>query len=211
MTKNNSQTSKIKRPKAAYHEKSNVSEKADYLEGSWTKMKNNSLFISLVAYLTTALGYIATFRAAIQAAISGGGNTIAARDAAELNVDIAKDKILASIQEAADADLANAVTIIEGTDAYVITRKTSERELLEVEHGVLPGTFDLYCKPLACRFAVLFMISSDNIHWDVADFSHNSTGFIGGCTIGQKYYFKAQTSSAEGKSAWTYVLDVYAE
>ncbi len=200
--------SQIVRPIAAYHEKSNVSEKADYLEGSWLKMKVNTLYSAYVAYITTALGLIATFRTAIQAANAGGSGTVSARDAAELNVNIAKDKILSFIQEASDNDRPNGATIIESSDAYVVVRSGSEKDEFEVEHGVISGSFVLYHRPLEGRFAVLFMMSTDNIHWDVADFSHNSKGEVAGCTPGLKYYFKAKTSSAEGKSGWTYVIDI---
>lgn len=43
----------------------------------------------------------------------------------------------------------------------------------------------------------------------MADFSHNAHGEVKNLTPGKKYYFRAMTSSAEGKSDRTFTLEIW--
>ncbi|MEI8204195.1 MAG: hypothetical protein WCH34_14330 [Bacteroidota bacterium] len=211
MGKNANVVANKKRCIAAWRIKTNVSEKADYFEAAWNKMKLNSLFSTFVTEITAAIALIAIFRTAIQSAQGGGGGKVAERKTAELNVDIAADSMLYFVQKVADANMVNGAAIIESVDAYVITRSKVEKDEFEVYHGVKSGSFDFYHKPLDGRFAVLFMMSTDNVHWDLADFSHSSKGYIEGLIVGQRYYFKSMTSSANGKSGWSVTIDILCE
>ena len=196
---------------ACYNEPQQVSAKRDYYDGICDKMLLDSHYSGLTAKITAAKGKVTAFGSAILVAASGAHGTVAARNVAEKLMTNAMDALLPDIQTVAYGDPVNAITNITSLGVSYRTRVGYTRNDLEIRHGEISGSFDMYIKKPRGNFAVIFMITTtplDDASWKLADFSQNSHGYVSGLKPGTTYYFKSMhKSSKDGTSDWTIIVD----
>ena len=111
-----------------------------------------------------------------------------------------------------NADPVNGITHIVSLGISYRTRETYTRDDIEIRHGKLSGSFDLLVKKPKGDYAVIWFFTETpdvEASWKLADFSHNTHGYIEGLKRGTVYYFKARISSSiGGKSDWTVMIDI---
>lgn len=202
----------VKAPKACYEEPPEVSAKSDYYKGITKLMKLDDDYIAIAAKLDAADVKIEAFKVKILIAQSGAAGTASARNVAEDSMRNDMDSILADVQVVANNDPVNAITNITKLGISYRTRTGYTREAIEVRHGTTSGSFELWVKKPNGEFAVVWFFTTTPAiaaSWVMADFSHNTRGDISGLVKGTIYYFKAKVSSSvDGKSDWTQVIDI---
>ena len=198
-------------PEACYNEPGQVSEKKDYYKSICGKLLLDIHYTAIAAKITAADGLVDAFGAAILVAATGAHGTVAARDVAQKKMTNAMDALLPDIQTVANNDPVNAITNITSLGVSYRTRVGYTRDSIEIKHGEISGSFDMYIKKPRGNFAVIFMITTtplDDASWKLADFSQKSHGYVSGLKPGTKYYFKSMhKSSVDGTSDWTYIVD----
>ncbi len=201
----------IKAPIAAYKKQNNLSEEVDYNLGVTAKMLTNSSYSGITAKIDAAVVVIKSCNDAIIAASNGTGTAKQKNMAAYLMGNQMKI-LLTEIQIVGNADPSNAAINYEKVNCTFRTRAVHERDDLEVYHGEISGTFDLYINPPEGVYSVIWYYTlnpDDTRSWDLADFNYNSKGFLEGCAPGQYYYFKAKfKSSITGISDWTQIVKI---
>ena len=202
----------VKAPKACFEEPQQVSAKADYYDSFCSKMKDDLHYAAIEEKITAAITKVGLYRTAIQAAMSGTDGLVAARNKAETNMKYDMDSLLQNVQDVVNADPVNGIEHIVSLGISYRTREPYTREAIDIRHGKLSGSFDLLVKKPNGDFAVVwFYTKTPDIasSWIMADFSHNTHGYIESLERGTVYYFKARTSSSiDGKSDWTVVVDI---
>ena len=147
--------------------------------------------------------------------MSGTEGLVAARNTAETNMKYDMDSLLQNVQDVVNADPVNGITHIVSLGISYRTREAYTREAIEIRHGKISGSFDLLVKKPKGKYAVVWFFTKTPdmaASWNMADFSHNTHGYIEGLERGTIYYFKARVSSStDGKSDWTIVVDKVCE
>lgn len=197
-----------KRVKGIYRKPANVFSRIGYYGGILLNLISDTLFAGSAALFTAAQTQLGKLDAAQKKYKSGGKTFKGARDLEDVASEAIMDEVLGVVQKAADADIKNAVDIFTRNGIDYRTRKSSTNGEIEIEHGEISGSFNLYVRPLDGDFAAMWWYSTDQQNWEFADFSHNSQGFIGGLVKGKTYYFRAKTSSPSGKSDWTQIIEI---
>ena len=170
-------------------------------------MKSDSNFTAVVTDLDAAIVLIGKFANAIVTAQSRKIGTVAARNAYLVQVRSTMNEFLPIAQKVVDNDPANAITFITSLGLSYTKREHVTKKEIEVRHGEVSGSFDLYVKKPKGNFAVVWFFTrnpEDEKSWQMADFSHNTHGFIENLEPGTVFFFRARVSSSvTGKSDWT--------
>lgn len=205
-------TDPLKPIKVCYETPSNVSEKANYYKGRAQDMKDDTHFADVVTDLDDALVLIGKFQTAIVTAQSRKVGTVAARNVLDNQVCKKMDEFLPIAQKVVDDDPVNAITFITSLGLSYRKRQPVTRQDIEIRHGEVSGSFDLLVKKPKGDFAVVWVITTtpdDTKSWRLADFSHNTHGYIENLDPGTVYFFKARVSSSvDGKSDWTGIVKI---
>ena len=201
----------VRAPRAAYKKQTQVSEKCDYFDGVTAAMLLNTLFSGITAKITAARTTILACRAAI-IAVGAGTGTVKQRNLADYLMQNEMNTLLAEIQVIGNADIPHAIIIYESIDVIYRTRSKHERDELEVYHGDNSGSLDMQIRTPEGNFSVVFFITqdpTDENNWRMADFNHNSSGFVDGLKPGEYYHIRAKyKSTITGKSDWTEVIKI---
>ena len=202
----------VKAPEPFYEAPEQPSPRADYFDNVCTNMLADTVYVPIAAEIAAAQAIIVLFRDAILEAIPGGSGKVAARNVAQLNMDNEMDYLLPEIFKVGNSDPVNAITHYQTIGVSWYEREGHKRPEIDVKHGDVSGSFYLYVGALKGHYAAMWWITTypefaeDN--WKFADFSHHGKGYISGLTKGMTYYFRAKTSSVEGKSDWTQVFEI---
>jgi hypothetical protein len=205
-------TGPVNAPTACFEEPTNVSAKVHYFKDYCTRMKSDSHYTGIVTKIDAGLVLITNFDDAIIAALSGTKGKVALRNTAEKKMKSSMKNLLSEVQVVCDNDPENAVSHIESLGISYRTREAVTKEDIEIRHGDISGSFVLLVRQPKGDFAVVWFFTTTPAvedSWKMADFSHNTHGFINGLVRGTTYHFRAKISSSiTGKTDWTHVVDI---
>ena len=209
-------TPAVKRLKIYYDKPNNISKLASYYLGILGTLAEDSALTALAALIASAVTQCGKLRDAQTKAESQLPGDCELRDTELMATEIIMDQVLAAVQKVGDGDLLHAEALYKRHNFKIRTYSKHEKD----EYSVVAknGKFIVSNRaayPKGGNAAYLRMISVDNQRWEVGDFSHKSTaGEITMCgentlRIGTLYYHKTMTSSKEGKSEWSAVIQKY--
>ena len=202
----------VKAPKACFEEPSNVTAKSVYYRNFCNNMKADEHYTAIEAKIDAAIVTIDKFDGAILEAFSGLHGKVKARNDKEVVMKNSMDSLLGNVQDFCNANPVGATAHLESLGISWYQREPSTKDPIDIRHGKHSGSFDLLVKQPKGEFAVVWFITTtpdDSKSWVMADFSHNTHGFIDGLEKGKTYYFRAKVSSSvDGKSDWTQVIEI---
>jgi hypothetical protein len=202
--------SAITRYFAALHAPSSVPHYIVQCRGIVTKMTGNPSFQKPTIDLLQVSKDIDEVDAAEQAAHQGPKGAIAVRDIKLLVVRSDMRQLKEYVQGCADADLGNAVAIIEGAGMYVVKRVTKGRGAIEARYGKVSGSVELTVKAHKGRVAYKWQMSTDQLAWSDLPESLVSTITISGLTPVTVYFFRFRTVTKAGLSDWSTAVSIVA-
>jgi hypothetical protein len=180
-----------------------------YLDARNLSVESDADFLAIkttkVAAAKTAVGLLRTKQEDFLRGKCTSGNRNEA-----FRMAVSKSKIvLAYVQKFANKHINNAHDIFTRNGYSIISYKRRKRGPIEVEHGRLEGTFNLFQTPMGQGASYIWLQRiKGTTKWHLADFSHKSTGvFIDGI-VGEVYEFKAQYKLHGKKSAFTQIIEI---
>lgn len=175
-----------------------------------SQMAQNSLWQGNTL-LALATAHIAELALAEQATHKGSPADTAKRDDALDLVRSDMRQLKAMVQAAADADLANAKTIIEGAGMSFVTRVLKPKQPLAVRLGEVPGAAILSAKLVKGALIHEWQMSSDQKSWSDLPWTKLASTAVAGLTPATIYYFRVRVRTAAGTSDWSPVISYIAQ
>src|ERR1700733_4028228 len=137
-----------------------------------TKMATNSKWQG--ALLTQATAHIAALAAANQSTHKGAEDDTAVRNDALRLVKSDMRQLKAMVQGTADADMANAQSLIEGSGMGIVKQVHAPKPPIAAKHGKVPGVANLYAKAVKGALIYQWEMSSDAKSWSDLPWSKKS-------------------------------------
>ncbi len=168
------------------------------------KIGENPIFASAPlsqAQLTTNLEALAAAEVDAHQGLPGAA---AVRNAKLMIVRSDMRQLKGYVQGVADANLADAMVIIESAGMSVAKKGVRTKSALTARHGKVPTTSLLYAKAdKKKRVSYQWQRSVDQVTWiDLAATVHAST-LVTGLTPATIYYFRFRTLTSAGLSEWS--------
>jgi hypothetical protein len=201
----------IRAPRAAFKKQVNLADLVNYFDAVTAAMLLNPSYAGITTKITAARGKIKDCHDAIVAQEQGTG-TAKQKNMASYLMQNDMNTLLADIQVVGNNDIPNAVINYEKVDCIYRSRKSHERDELEVYHGDISGSLDMQIRVPEGNFSVVFFYTTDpskEENWKFGDWNHNTSGHLDGLTKGVNYYIRARyKSTITGKSDWTPVVNI---
>jgi hypothetical protein len=166
-----------------------------------TKMASNSKWQG--ALLTQATAHIAALAVAEQNTHKGSPAETAIRNDALALVRSDMVQLKAMVQGTADADRANAQSIIESSGMSVLKRIFKPKPPIAAKQGKVPGSASLHAKAVKGARIYQWQMSGDQKSWTDLPWSRKATTTVSGLTPATAYYFRVRVLTAAGASDWT--------
>ncbi len=152
------------------------------------------------AQATAHLDELATAELGTQQGLPGAA---AERNAKLMIVRSDMRQLKGHVQSVADANLADAMVIIESAGMSVVKKGVRNKPELSARYGKVPTTSVLDAKAAKKRASYQWQRSVDQVSWiDLPATMHAST-LVTGLTPATIYYFRFRTLTAEGLSEWS--------
>jgi hypothetical protein len=175
-----------------------------------SNMANNSKWQG-AQLLVQAAPHLAALATAEQATHKGSPADTAARDDALKLVRSDMRQLKALVQAAADADPANAKSIIEGAGMNVVKRVRQSKPPLAVKFAMIPGAASLSAKRVKGALIYQWQMSTDQKSWSDLPWSKQASTEVTGLTPATIYYFRVRVLSGAGTSDWSAAISYIAQ
>lgn len=202
--------SAITRYFAALHAHQSVPHYIKQCRGIVTKMTGNPSFQSPTIDLLQVSKHLDDLDLAEQAIPQGPKGAVADRDIKLLVVRSDMRQLKEYVQGRADADLGNAVAIIEGAGMYVIKRVMKAKGAIEARYGEGSGTVELSARALKGRVAYKWQMSTDQLAWSDLPETLLARCTVAGLTPVTMYFFRFRTITKAGLSDWSTAVSIVA-
>jgi hypothetical protein len=153
--------------------------------------------------LTQATAHIAALAVAEQNTHKGSPADTAIRNDALAVVRSDMTQLKAMVQGTADADRANAQSIIDGSGMGVLKRILKHKPPIAAKQGKVPGEAILHAKAVKGARIYQWQMSSDQKSWTDLPWSQKATTTVSGLTPATAYYFRVRVLTSAGTSDWT--------
>jgi hypothetical protein len=161
--------------------------------------------------LTQATANIEALAKAEQKTHKGSPADTALRNDALALVQSDMAALKALVQSAADADLANAQSIIESSGMGVVKRVFPPKPPLAAKHGEVPGAAGLHAKKVQGALVYQWQMSSDQKAWGDLPWSKKASTSVSGLSPATVYYFRFRVLTADGTSDWSAFITYIAQ
>lgn len=168
-----------------------------------TAMTGNASYPNPTPPLATVAADLAAYEAAEAQVVTRVKGAAVTRNAkyAVLRADL--EHLMGAVQQVADANAANAQSLIEGA-GFAIRKTTSRpKSPIKVEPGGVPGTVKLSAKAVAQRASYEWQYSTDQKTWTTVPQTMQSKTGISGLVGGTTYYFRFQSVTKTGVGDWS--------
>ena len=112
------------------------------------------------------------------------------------------------VQQVADADPANATTIIQSAGMFVRSVTLHSKGPIGAKIGKVTGTAVVSVKSAAHRSAYQWQYSLDQKTWTNAAPTLQAKTTVSGLTSGTTYYFRARSLTKDGEGDWSQVVSL---
>ncbi len=171
-------------------------------------MTGNASFPSPVPPLATVSADLAAYETAEAAAVTRVKGAVVTRNEkyAVLRADLGH--LMGYVQQVADANPANAQSIIESAGFRI--RKTASRtkSAIKVVAGTVPGSVKLIAKAASHRASYEWQFSTDQKTWTDAPTTLQANTVLIGLTSGTVYYFRFRAITKTGEGAFSQVVQI---
>jgi hypothetical protein len=171
-------------------------------------MTGNPNFPNPSPPIATVSADLAAYEAAEAAALTRVKGAAVTRNAKFIVLHSDLEHTMAYVQSVADANPANAQSIIESAGFAI--RKTASRikSAIKVEAGTVPGAVKLVAKAVASRASYEWQFSTDQKTWTNAPATLQAKTDIAGLTSGTVYYFRFRGVTKTGEGAFSQVVQI---
>jgi hypothetical protein len=171
-------------------------------------MTGNASFPNPTPPLVTVSADLAAYEAAEAQVLTRVKGAAVTRNAkyAVLHADL--DHLMASVQQAADANPTSAQSIIEGAGFSIRKSVSHPKSEIKVETGTVPGSVKLLAKAVDKRASYEWQYSLDQKTWTNAPSSLQAKTTITGLTSSTTYYFRFRGVTKAGEGAFSQVVQI---
>jgi hypothetical protein len=171
-------------------------------------MTGNALIPNPSPPLATVSADLAAYEAAEAQVLTRVKGAAVTRNAkyAVLHADL--EHLMASVQQAADANPTSAQSIIEGSGFSIRKSVSHPKSAIKVETGTVPGSVKLLAKAVDKRASYEWQYSTDQKTWTNAPSSLQAKTTITGLTSGTTYYFRFRGVTKAGEGAFSQVVQI---
>jgi hypothetical protein len=171
-------------------------------------MTNNPSFPNPSPPLATVSADLAAYEAAEAAVVTRVKGAAVARNAKYVALYTDLDHLMADVQKVADADPANAQSIIESAGFGIRKTGSHLKSAIKVEAGGVPGSVKLIAKAVGHRASYEWQYSTDQKTWANAPSTLQAKTVITGLTSGTAYYFRFRGVTKAGEGAFSQVVQI---
>jgi hypothetical protein len=179
-----------------------------YVTSIINAMTGNTLLPSPTPPLATLSADLAAFEAAEANALTRVKGAAVTRNEKYLVLHGDMEHEMAYVQSVADANPANAQSIIESSGFAVRKTTSHPKTALKATAGPVPGAVKLVAKSVATRASYEWQFSTDQKVWTNAPTSLQAKIAITGLTSGTVYYFRFRGVTKAGEGAYSQVVQL---
>jgi hypothetical protein len=171
-------------------------------------MTGNASFPNPTPPLATVSADLAAYEAAEAQVLTRVKGAAATRNVkyATLRTDL--EHLMASVQQVADTNPANAQSLIESAGLSIRKTTLHPKSPLKVEAGTVPGSVKLLAKAVDKRASYEWQYSTDQKTWTNAPASLQAKTVIAGLTSGTTVYFRFRGVTKAGEGAYSQVVQI---
>ena len=171
-------------------------------------MTGNAAFPNPTPSLATVAADLAAYEAAEAQVVTRVKGAAVARNAKYMVLHTDLEHLMGSVQQAADANSANAQSIIESAGFAIRKTASKPKSEIKIVPGGVPGSVKLMAKAVAPRASYEWQYSTDQKTWINAPTSLQAKTAITGLTSGTTYYFRFRGVTKAGEGAYSQVVQV---
>ena len=179
-----------------------------YVTSIINAMTGNTLLPSPTPPLATLSADLAAFEASEATALTRVKGAAVTRNEKYLVLHGDMEHEMAYVQSVADANPANAQSIIESSGFAVRKTTSHPKTALKATVGPVPGAVKLVAKSVATRASYEWQFSTDQKVWTNAPTSLQAKIAITGLTSGTVYYFRFRGVTKAGEGAYSQVVQL---
>ncbi len=171
-------------------------------------MTGNASFPNPTPPLATLSADLAAYEAAEAAAVTRVKGAAVTRNEkyAALHADLGH--LLAYVQQVADANPANAQSIIESSGFSIRKAASHPKSAIKVGAGTVPGSVKLVAKAASHRASYEWQFSTDQKTWTNAPATLQAKTVIVGLTSGTIYSFRFRSVTKTGEGAFSQIVQM---
>ena len=179
-----------------------------YVTSIINAMTGNTLLPSPTPPLATLSADLAAFEASEATALTRVKGAAVTRNEKYLVLHGDLEHEMAYVQSVADANPANAQSIIESSGFAVRKTTSHPKTALKATAGPVPGAVKVVAKAVAPRASYEWQFSTDQKTWTNAPTTLQAKIAITGLTSGTVYYFRFRAVTKVGEGAWSQVVQI---
>ena len=171
-------------------------------------MTNNTSFPSPTPPLATVQADLAAYQAAESAVLTRVKGAAVTRNEkyAVLHADLVH--LMAYVQQVADANPANAQSIIESGGLSIRKTASHPKSAIAIKPGEVTGSAKIVAKAAAQRASYEWQYSTDQKTWTNAPSTLQAKTVIAGLTSGTVYYFRSRAVTKTGEGSYSQVVQL---
>jgi hypothetical protein len=171
-------------------------------------MTGNALLPQPVPPLATVSADLAAYEAAEATALTRVKGAAVTRNEKYLALHSDLQHLMAYVQSVADANPANAQSIIESAGFAVRKTTSHPKGPITVTAGPVPGAVKLVAKASSTRASYEWQFSTDQKTWTNAPSTLQAKAAIVGLTSGTVYSFRFRGVTKDGEGAFSQVVQI---
>jgi hypothetical protein len=171
-------------------------------------LTNNTAFPSPTPPLATVSADLAAYEAAEAAVVTRVKGAAVTRNAkfAVLHADL--QHLMAYVQQVADANPANAQSIIESAGFSIRKTASHPKSAVTIKPGQVSGSAKIVAKAASRRASYEWQYSTDQKTWTNAPSTLQAKTAITGLTSGTVYYFRVRPVTKEGEGPFSQTVQL---
>jgi hypothetical protein len=171
-------------------------------------LTNNTAFPNPTPPLTTVQADLAAYQAAESAVLTRVKGAAVTRNEkyAVLHADLVH--LMAYVQQLADANPANAQSIIESGGLSIRKTASHPKSAIAIKPGEVTGSAKIVAKAAAQRASYEWQYSTDQKTWTNAPSTLQAKTVIAGLTSGTVYYFRSRAVTKTGEGSYSQVVQL---
>jgi hypothetical protein len=171
-------------------------------------MTGNASFPNPTPSLATVSADLAAYEAAEAQVVTRVKGAAVTRNAKYTVLHTDLEHLMGGVQQVADANPANAQSIIEGAGFAIRRTASRPKSALTALLGGVPGSVKLVAKAVAQRASYEWQYSTDQKTWTNAPTSLQAKTVVTGLTSGTVFYFRFRGVTKTGEGAYSQVVQL---
>ena len=171
-------------------------------------MTGNASFPNPSPSLATVSADLAAYEAAEAQVVTRVKGAAVTRNAKYIVLHTDLEHLMGGVQQVADANPANAQSIIESAGFSIRKNTLHPKAPFKVEAGGVPGSVKLIAKAVDHRASYEWQYSTDQKTWTSAPTTLQAKTVITGLTSGTVFYFRVRGVTKTGEGAFSQIVQI---